>query len=322
MLHSESWPRRAVGKLLSGSSGISIMPVMFAVLCLVFTIGEPRFATFDNFQNIILQAPSLAILAFGQAFAILTGGIDLSVGAATGLISVAAAYSALDLGGWVGLVVGIAAGAGLGLVNGVMIAYFRIPPFIQTLGMLSFAKGLALWWTGAVPVQDLPPSFEYIGTAFWGPIPVSAVVAFLAFLLGWFLLEQTRFGRHIYAIGGNVEAARASGIDVRRVQLLAYMTTGAFAGLSAVVLSARINTGVPTLGEGGELAAIAAAVIGGVSLRGGIGRLGGVVLGALFLTVIGNGLNLANVSTYIQMMLTGCVIVLAVYSDLIRGKKY
>ncbi|MCL6592344.1 MAG: ABC transporter permease, partial [Alicyclobacillus sp.] len=296
------------------------MLLIFIALCMVFGLIQPNFLSLDNVRNILLQAPPLLLLAFGETFPVLTGGFDLSVGSMVSAASVVTAMVDMQAGLGPGLLAGICTGAVMGLLNGLGVAVLRINPFVVTLGMLSFASGFALYITGGLPIQNLPNSFSYLGTGYVGTVPVAAVVAFIVFLLLWFVLEKTPWGRYTYAVGGNEEAARASGIAVRRYITVAYIMSGGLAACAGILLSSRVASGLPTLGVGMELDAIAAVVIGGVSLRGGVGRMPGVVLGALILTVIQNGLDLANISSFVQEMVTGVIIVAAVLFDRLQRR--
>lgn len=296
------------------------MLIIFVVICIVFGLAQPSFASWSNLQNVLLQIPPLVLLALGEAFPILTSGFDLSVGSIVSATSVVFAIVDLRAGLIPGILAGLLIGGLLGVINGLVVSRLRINPFVATLGMLSFASGLALYITGGLPIQNLPESFSYLGSGYLGQIPVAAVVALLVFLVVWFVLERTPWGRYTYAVGGNEEAARASGVPVKRYVTLAYGMSGLLAACAAILLSSRVTSGLPTIGSGMELNAIAAVVIGGVSLRGGVGRMPGVVLGAFMLTVIQNGLDLANISSFIQQMVTGAVIVAAVLFDRLQKR--
>jgi ribose/xylose/arabinose/galactoside ABC-type transport system permease subunit len=302
---------------MQGSYG---MLLIFIVISLVFGLIQPTFFSMSNIRNILIQAPPLMLLAFGGTFPMLTGGFDLSVGSIVSVVSVVTTIVDLQYGLELGIVAGITVGGILGLLNGMGISLLRINPFVVTLGMLSFASGLGLYITGGLPIQNLPESFSFLGAGYIGTIPVAAIVTLIVFLIIWFVLEKTPWGRYTYAIGGNEEASRSSGIPVRRYITIAYVMSGILAACASILLSSRVASGLPTIGMGMELSAIAAVVIGGVSLRGGIGRLPGVVLGALILTVIQNGLDLANISSFVQQMITGIIIVAAVLLDRLQKK--
>lgn len=288
-----------------------------AVLMAGLSFLRPSFLNLANLVNLFRQISINGILAVGVTYVLLTGGVDLSLGSVVALSGVVAAsfahpHQALSI---VPVMVGIAAGALCGVANGIVVTRGRVAPFIATLGMMTAARGLALLLSGGMPVSNLSPSFTRLGggSIFSVPLPILIFVA-VAFL-SWALLSQMRLGRYIYAVGGNENAARASGLHVRSVKTAAYTLCGALAGLAGVVLAARITTGQPNAGIGYELDAIAAVVIGGTSLNGGAGGIGGAVLGALLIGTINNGLDLLNVSSYYQQVLKGLIIVGAVWLD-------
>jgi len=210
---------------------------------------------------------------------------------------------------------GIAVGALCGLINGALIAGFRIPPFIATLGMMTAARGVALIYSNGRPISGLTDEFNYIGQGSVLGIPIPIIVLAVVAIAAHLMLHNTRFGRHVYALGGNEQAARVSGLNLTRIKILIYVFAGALAGLGGLVLSARIGSGQPTLGQGAELDAIAAAVIGGTSFAGGIGTIWGTLVGALIIGVINNGLDLLNVSPFSQQVVKGVIIVIAIIID-------
>lgn len=271
-----------------------------------------------NLVIVARQVSFLVIVACAEMIPILTGGIDLSVGSTAGLISVVTAISTLRFGLVAGCIAGVLGGALIGLINGSIIGKFRVAPFIVTLGTLSMARGLALTITGGQTVYGLPPSFRVLGSGYVLGIPVPIIVALAVVIITWILLDRTRFGRYLYAIGGNAEAARLSGINVTGYIILAYVYCGCLAGLNAVLLASRVNSGQPNLGSGLELDAVAAVVIGGVPLSGGQGKLRGILMGSLILGMLSNGCDLLNVSSFIQMIVIGAIIVLAVLADKYR----
>ena len=284
---------------------------------------NPYFLTWPNLINVLRQISINGILAIGVTYVLLTGGVDLSLGSLVALTGVTAACVAhpgpFAVVAPVGM--GIAVGAFCGTVNGFIITKGRIAPFIATLGMMTVARGLALVLSQGKPVSNLSVDFTQMGrgSVFGFPIPV-LVFLFVA-VLSILFLKNMRLGRYIYAIGGNETAALVSGIPVRAVKIMAYTICGALAGLAGVVLTSRITTGQPNAGIGYELDAIAAAVIGGTSLSGGIGGVAGTILGALLMGVINNGLDLLNVSSYYQAMVKGLIIVGAVWLDPNREKE-
>jgi ribose/xylose/arabinose/galactoside ABC-type transport system permease subunit len=291
------------------------------VLALVGVSGllgalRPQFLNAGNLINVARQISLNGILAVGVTYVLLTGGVDLSLGSIVALAGVVAASFAIsgDPSFVLPAIMGIAVGAGCGMVNGLVITRGCIAPFIVTLGMMTVARGLALVISGGKPVSGLSKNFTNLGGDFLGlPIPI---VILLAVVGGsWVFLAQTRLGRYVYAVGGNEQAARAAGLNVAGIKVLAYTVCGALAGVAGVVLAARITTGQPNAGVAYELDAIAAAVIGGTSLSGGVGGVGGTLLGALLMGVINNGLDLLNVSSYYQQIVKGLIIVGAVWMD-------
>ena len=293
---------------------LSRFGLVIALLCIgtALSIVKPVFLTFPNLLNVVRQISINGILAVGVTYVLLTGGVDLSLGSVVALSGVVAAGFAHP-GEWpvvVPVAAGVFVGAACGGINGLVVTKGRVAPFIVTLGMMTAARGVALVVSGGKPVSNLGESFRWIGS---GAVPV---IVFLAVsCVSWVVLLNLRFGRHLYAVGGNENAARASGINVEGVKLFAYTICGALAGLGGVVLAARITTGQPNAGVGYELDAIAAVVIGGTSLSGGVGGVGGTIIGALLMGVINNGLDLLNVSSYYQAIVKGIIIVGAVWLD-------
>jgi inositol transport system permease protein len=289
-------------------------------ICLGLAWATPHFLTATNLVLIVQQISINGILAIGVTFVLLTGGVDLSVGSLVALTGVVAACAAHPNQFPVGVPValGLLAGLACGAVNGTLVTFGRVAPFVVTLGMMAVARGLALVISGGRPVSDLSAPFQAIwrGKFLGLPVPIlfMAGVAVAAHLL----LRRMRLGRHLYAVGGNELAARASGIQVRTVKMFAYMACGALAGLAGVLTASRTTTGQPNAAVAAELDAIAAAVIGGTSLAGGIGGIWGTLLGALLMGVLINGLDLLNVSSYYQQIIKGIIIVAAVLMD--RGR--
>ena len=287
--------------------------IALAIICIFAALRYDRFLTPENLLNVLRQNSMLGLVALGMTFVILTGGIDLSVGS---LVAVAGVIAA-NLAGR-GVLVAVLAGIGfttlLGLINGVVIARARIPPFITTLAMMIAARGLALAYTGeqSVRVSRLSEGFTWLGRSWIGPVPVPVFVLAVAFTIGWIILKHTRFGRHVYALGDNEEAARLMGLNVARVTLGVYALSGLLAGLAGVILAARLGAGQPVAGTGWELDAIAAVVVGGTLLTGGHGNVGGSLVGVLLLGIIFNLFNLeGTISSWWQWVLRG-VFLLAV----------
>jgi ribose transport system permease protein len=301
-----------------GPSLLSRYGLLWALgfLILALSLLSPYFLSTANLLNVLRQVSINAILALGMTVVILKGGIDLSVGSLLALAGALAAGFALS--GFppplaMGLGVGIA--VALGTLQGLLVAYAGLPPFIVTLAGLTTFRGLTLVYTDGRPITGLPDPFLFLGngTLLGIPVPVMVMLSFL--LLTHLLLQNTALGRYLYAIGGNEEAARLSGVPVARIKVFAYAYSGLAAGLAALVLTGRLNSAQPTAGTGFELDAIAAAVVGGTSLAGGRGTAWGTFLGALFIGVLNNGMNLLNVSSFYQLIAKGAVIVLALLVD-------
>lgn len=288
--------------------------VALAAVCIFATIRYEAFPTSENLLNVLRQNSMLGLVALGMTFVILTGGIDLSVGS---LVAVAGVIAA-DLAGrglLTALVAGVAVTSLLGLINGVVISKARIQPFIVTLAMMIAARGLALASTGeqSVGIDSLSTGFSWLGRGFVGPLPVPVVISILAYAAGWAVLNHTAFGRHVYALGDNEEAARLMGLNVARTTIGVYTLSGAMAGLAGVILASRLGAGQPVAGNGWELDAIAAVVVGGTLLTGGQGGAGQTVVGVLLLGVIFNLFNLeGTISSWWQWVLRGAFLLVVV----------
>jgi ribose transport system permease protein len=295
--------------------------IAFVVLCIALALASPVFATPENLFNVALQSSINALLAFGMTFVILTAGIDLSVGS---LVAVAGAIGGGLMVGEVAwpaaMLAGLIAGTLLGLANGVAVTSFRIPPFIATLAMLSIGRGLTQLYTGGRPFTGLDPTFNELGQGSVGPIPVPVLIMLVAVSVSWIALRFTVFGRDVYAVGSNPEAARLAGVQVTRVLLGVYTISGFLSALGGLVLTARLSSAQPTAGLGFELDAIAAVVVGGTSLAGGEGSILRTLVGALIIGVLNNGLNLLNVDPFIQPVVKGAVILIAVGLDRLKTR--
>lgn len=294
-----------------------------AAMCLLLSILSPAFATTDNMFNVLRQVSTNANLAFGMTFAIIITGIDLSVGSILAISGTLAAglltRNGMNL--WLAVLIGILVGTFLGYVNGLIIAKTGMPYFIVTLAMMQIARGAAFVYTNGMPVRTDNPAFTEIGNGYLGPIPLPIIYTAVFLVACSLLLSKTRFGRYVYAIGGNRDAARFSGINVQKIEILVFTLIGFLSGVSGVVLSARMSSGQPTVGNGFELDAIAAVVLGGTSFSGGIGKIGGTVIGVLVIGILNNGLNLLNINSFWQLIAKGAVILLAVYVDILKKKK-
>lgn len=293
------------------------------VVFVVLSIASPEFLTADNLFNVGSQTAVVAVIAVGMTLVIITAGIDLSVGSVAALSGVAGAILMVSYGlpVPVGILGGLLVGAACGLVNGLLVAFAGLNPFIATLGMLSVARGLVYISTGAVAVFGAPEAFRLLGQGVLGPIPIPIIVVVVVAIAGYIVLSRTRLGRYAYAMGSNLEAARLSGIPIRRYLTSVYVISGALAGLGGMIAASRVNSGQPNFGIGLELDVIAAAVIGGASLFGGQGTILGTLIGAFLIALIRNGSVLLNINTFYQDVIIGVVIWLAVFWDQYRRRK-
>jgi ribose transport system permease protein len=301
------------------------------VMIVFFSAASPNFLQFNNVVGILLATAVNGVLALGVTFVIISGGIDLSIGTVMTLSAVMSGVliTNMDMPVPVGIVGGIATGGLAGVVNGILIARFKIPPFIATLGMLNVAKGLALVISGLKPIyfNETPEVNQsamgsLIGSLIPGlAIPNIVLVLFGAALVASLVLSKTILGRYTFALGSNEEASRLSGVSVDRWKIAVYTTCGLFAGLAGVLIGARLNSAQPSLGQGYELDAIAAAVIGGTSLSGGEGSILGTVIGAFIISTLTNGLRILSVPQEWQIVVTGGIVILAVYLDVVRRRQ-
>ena len=296
---------------------------MLLAVCVVLAVASPVFATSGNLLNVALATSVTALLAAGQTFVIILAEIDLSVGAVLGFSAAITALTLRHQSTVTAIIVGLLVGAGAGLVNGLLVTKARMPSFIATLATMSVLGGLTLQLSQGNPIAVTDYDFQNIGQARLAGIPAPVWIMVLVFVGFGVLLARTRFGRYVYATGDNAEAARLSGIAVDRVKILAFVISGLLAALAGFIVSARLSTAEPTAGTGLELEAIAAVIIGGTSLAGGRGDLVGTIVGALILGVIDNGMNLLDVSPFLQSVVKGLVILFAVLldrnADVIRG---
>jgi len=296
--------------------------VGFAGIVVIFSFSSEWFLDVYNIMNILVQSSLIGIIAVGQTFVILTGGIDLSVGSIVAFSSLSVGMMLVSgLPVWLVVILGTLIGAGAGLVNGIVIAYGKIPAFIATLGMMSIARGGALALNKGKPVSGLPFGFEKIASTEIFGIPIFIFYMIAIYMIGYLVLYKLKLGRYFFAIGGNRKATKLAGINVKKYEMSAYLISGLLAGLGGVLLTARLNYATPLSGEAYELDTIAATVIGGTSLAGGEGSLIGTFIGALLLGTLRNGLTLLNVVCYYQQIIIGCVIILAVFYDRFRNTK-
>lgn len=308
---------------------VGILPFLLLIAVILFTLMSDNFLTGRNLLNVLRQSVYLMIVSLGQMFALLTGGFDLSVGtilalsSVVGALAMVAAYSAMPdmvyLAIALGMLAGIGAGTLIGVANAIGVAIVGVSPFMMSLGMASVGFGAALYLTGGVPVYGMPVEFaDFFGFGTVLAIPVPVWVAMVICGILAVLLYRTPFGRYFYAVGGNSKAAHLSGISVRKTLFSTYVLCAALAAITGILLTARLDTGEANIGASMPLESIAACVIAGVSLRGGIGRLENVMLGALFIGLVQNGMNLARIESYLQIVVLGALLILAVVADQIR----
>ena len=313
-------PHRRLARLVGGAQGPLIGLVL---LCIVFALSSNVFLSLRNALNVIDQVTTLGILALGMTGVIIIGGIDLSVGSILALSIMVLGWLPQDYGipFWLGLVLCISVGALCGLVNGLLVTRARLPAFIATLTMMSVARGLANITTDGQQVVGYPDWFTGLATErHLGVLSATVGLFVLLALAGWIFLRYRATGRSLYAIGGSAEVARLAGIRVRRLTVAVYAMSGLLAGVAAAVMAARLDSSQPSAGLGYELDAIAAVVIGGASLSGGIGSVAGTVVGVFIIGVLHNGLNLLGISPFIQQVVIGCVIAIAVTFDTLRRR--
>ncbi len=297
-----------------------ILPVLI-VIVVAFAIMAPNFLTENNLLNIIRQSSINIVLATGMTYVILTAGIDLSVGSVLGVTAVTALVVSLVPGlGWAAVPIALAAGLVLGMVNGALVAFLGLPPFIVTLGSMTTLRGLAYLLADGTTVINSKIGFAWIGNDYLGPIPWLVIIALLVIVASWFVLRRTVLGTYIYAVGGNPQAARLTGIKVWAVLLFVYGVSGMLSGLGGVMSASRLYSANGVLGTGYELDAIAAVILGGTSFVGGIGTVIGTLFGALIIATLNNGLTLMNVSFFWQLVIKGLVIIGAVALDKYRHK--
>jgi len=300
------------------SAGIGLI-LTFSIISLM----TDKFLNAENLLNVARQASTNAIVAVGMTFVIITTGIDLSAGAVLALVGTVVAGMIMSYGLPIPIAIVIALLIGLliGVGKGLIISTQKIPAFIVTLALMTVLRGMAFVYTTGRPIYVDIESFRMLGRGYIGPIPIPVILMVIVGITGHWLLKKTSFGRHVYAVGGNEEAARLCGININKTLIGVYAYAGLMTALSGVILASRLSTGSPNAGEGAELDAIAAVVLGGTSLMGGIGSIGGTFMGVAIIGIMNNGLNLMNVSSYNQMMIKGLVILLAVWVNNLKMKK-
>jgi len=295
--------------------------LILVLICALLSILSPNFLRVANLMNVLRQVSITGVIAVGMTFVIVTGGIDLSVGSIAGITAmVATSLAHGDYPVIVPILAGLATGIVTGALNGFLAAYQDVPPFITTLGSMTALRGLALLYNNGRPIIDLCDEYTVIGGGVIGKVPYPVIIFIVVILIGGFVLRNTRFGRYVYAIGGNEQAAKVSGINVKRIKMSVYMIAGLVSAISGIVISSRVMTGSPSAGDGYEMDAITACVIGGASLSGGEGSVLTTVIGALIVGVMKNGLDLLKVSSYWQQIVKGVIIIVAVLID-IKTKK-
>ena len=298
--------------------------VGLAAILLFFTVMKAKFMTVDNIVNMLRQTSINGLLAIGMTFVVLTGGIDLSVGSivgAAGMFSALAARAETGIPWPIAVLIGLGVGLLLGAVNGIVVSYLKVPAFIATLGMLSIARGVTFMASDAKPVPGPSKGFLKIGGGSVGILPYPVLILIVVLVICFIVLYKTRFGRYVFATGGNPSSARVSGINVKRMICSVYMISGLLAGLAGIILTSRVTSGLAQSGNGYEVDAIAAAVIGGTSLSGGRGRLWGTIVGFLIMGVMNNGLDMMAVSSYWQLVIKGLIIIGAVMLDSLNDGK-
>ncbi|MBS4207982.1 ABC transporter permease [Bacillus sp. FJAT-50079] len=314
-------------KLSSGAIQQLLAFGSLLVLIIFFSLASSSFLQYNNLIGILLSTAVIGILALGATFVIITGGIDLSVGTVMTLSSVMTGVFVVQAGTpiWIGIIGGVLTGAACGFLCGIAIAKLNIPPFIATLAMMMVAKGLALVISGAAPIYFSDhPAFTKISLGSIIPginVPNAILIFFIMAIIGGVILSKTILGRYNFAIGSNEEATKLSGVNVNFWKITIYTLAGAFTGIAGVLMASRLNSAQPALGQGYELEAIAAVVIGGTSLSGGKGTIVGTVIGALIMSVLTNGLRIMSIPQEWQTVVVGLVIILAVYADMLRKKK-
>lgn len=318
--------RATIGSRVSKFTKEYAIVVAILLLMVIFTLTSPYFLTYNNIRNILAQTVPIAVVCIGQALIVTTGEFDLSLGQNVCLTSCVMAYLIKFAGfnPWIAIFCAILVGTGVGMSNGVLIAYAKIPCFIVTLGFQMIAKGLSKIITNASPIPGMPKEIQFIGRGFIGGnaygIPISVVIMLMLYIVFMFLTQRTKFGRSLYAMGGSQEAAYFAGIDVKMYRMLAYTIAGALCGLSSVILVTRLDSAALTNGSLYEFDAMISCILGGISLAGGRGKIIQALFGAIFLMLFFNGMTMLNVNPFVQDVLKGVVMIGAVALDVVRNK--
>jgi ribose transport system permease protein len=302
-----------------GKDNLGIL-IGLLVLCILLSIFSPVFLSKNNILNVLRQVATNLYIACAMTIVIILGGIDLSVGSTIALSGVITggfiAFEGLPL--WVAVLSGLFSGVVVGAFNGFLISKTTIPPFIVTLSTMNIARGASYVYTGGQPIRVMSDSFNFIGAGYIGDIPMPILYLVIIVIISVLIMSKSKLGRHIYAVGGNPVAARFSGIKNSRVLFFAYLFSGVMSAIAGIVLASRMFSGQPTAGQGAEMDAIAAVVLGGTSMSGGVGKIGGTVIGALIIGVLSNGLNLLGINSFWQYIVKGVVILIAVYVDFLK----
>ena len=316
-------PRNAFMNFIFENLGILAALIVLCLILGIFPGTSEYFVTVKNLFNVLRQISTNLLLACGMTMVIILGGIDLSVGSVIALSGVLAAGGVVryNLPIVPAMILGLLVGIVFGLFNGFVISKTTIPPFIVTLATMNIARGLAGVYTGGSPVRVVTKEWQWIGAGYAFGVPVPVIIMIIIFIVSLLIINRTKMGRYIYAVGGNNLAATYSGINVSTVKFFVYTYSGIMAGLAGIILASRMYSGQPTAGEGAEMDAIAAVVVGGTSMSGGSGKLGGTLIGALIIGILNNGLNLMNVNSFWQTVVKGVVILLAVMLDFFRTRK-
>lgn len=299
--------------------------VAFIALLVLFSIASPNFLTVKNFMSVARQASMSGVASVGILFVLLLGGIDMSIGSSVSLVCVLCAMLMVNFNvhPLLASLVSILIATLVGLVNGFFVSTLGIPAFISSLAFMRILSGIAFLISGGMPIYGFSENFRLLGQGYVGFIPIPVIIMIVCFAIGSFILNQTTFGRYIYAVGGNEEAAKLSGIQTGTVKYAVYGLSGTFAALAGLIMLARLGSGQASAGDGFEFEVITAAVLGGTSISGGSGKISGVIVGVLFMAFLNNGLVLMNVNAYVQKVIIGCVLLIAVSFDFIarRNKK-
>ena len=297
--------------------------LILAFVFLFFTVATDNFFAVKNMINILRQVAVLGILTAGMTFVIISGGMDLSVGSQLGLTGVLCAMfiTEFQINDFVSVVLAVLIATAFGVITGLLIVSLNVSAIVITLGMQTVIRGFAYIFSGGIPIYDIPEELVFIGQGYIGPIPVPVIIMLVLVLIMGFILHKTYFGRYVYAIGGNVEAARLAGVQVNKILVALYAVSGFLSGIAGIILMGRVSSGAPTSGQGTEMEVITAVIIGGVSINGGKGNMVGAFFGALIIGILSNGLTIMNVGQYYQDVITGLVLILAVAFDTLIGRE-